>query len=278
MIHNDLARLCVHTMTNRPWSLAECIENYGSLGIPAMSVWRNVIDPEEGGIGIDKAARLVRTSRLRVPALVRGGFFPAPVTEQRVKAIDLNRRCVDEAAALGADMVVLVVGAVPHMPLDEARRQVEDGIVQLLPHAESCRIRLAIEPLHPMYAADWSCINSLREARHLWESIQHELLGVVLDVYHVWFDPDLDQEIHLAGKAGKLFGFHICDWRVETRSLRSDRGLMGDGCIDLRGIREKVEAAGFTGFHEVEVFSEEYWNWDQRQYLELITRRYLEAS
>ena len=156
-------------------------------GIPAMSIWRNVIDPEQGGISIDKAARLVRASGLHVPALVRGGYFPAWDASARRKAIDENRRCLDEAAVLGAEMVVLVVGAVPGMPLDAARQQVRDGVVQLIPDAEACGIRLALEPLHPMYAAEWSCINRMREAREIWESIQHELVGVAVDVYHVWF-------------------------------------------------------------------------------------------
>lgn len=276
MICHDLARLSIHTMTNRPWSLAECVDYYTQAGIPALSVWRNVIDPDEGGMGIAHAARLLHGSGLHVPALVRGGFFPAREQTERAKILDSNRQYIDEAAALAADMLVLVVGAVPGMPLEEARKQVADAVGALVPHAESCGIKLAIEPMHPMYAAEWSCINRLREAREICESLKHPLVGMAIDVYHVWFDPDLQTEIQAAGSQGFLFGYHINDWRVDTQRIQGERGLMGDGCIDLPAFQIMIEAAGFTGFHEVEVFSDQYWNSDQAAYLELILTRYRE--
>ena len=276
MIGNDLSRLAIHTMTNRPWSLAECIEHYTQSGIPALSVWRNVVDTEEGGIGIDQAARLLRSSGLQIPALVRGGFFPAWEHAQREKALDENRQCIDEAAALEADMLVLVVGAVPGMPLAEARKQVGDAIAALIPHAEACGVKLAVEPMHPMYAAEWSCIHRLREAREICESLKHPLVGMAVDVYHVWFDSDLEEEINAAGKQGFLFGYHINDWRVDTQKIQGERGLMGDGCIDLPAFQVMIDTAGFTGFHEVEVFSDKYWSGDQAAYLELILTRYRE--
>jgi len=270
----SLERCAVHTLTNKPWSLAECLEHYAAAGIGGISIWRNVFAPEEGGIGLAEAERLVKASGLAVPALVRGGFFPATDEAQRTASIDHNRRCIDEAATLGAEMVVLVVGAVPGMPLAEARRQVRDGIAAVLPHAEAAGVRLAIEPLHPMYAADKSCINRMAEAREICTSLQHPLVGIAVDVYHVWFDPELEREIELAGEQNTLFAFHICDWRPNTRHLLTDRGLMGDGCIDIPHIRRLVEAAGFTGFNEVEVFSEEYWAMDQSEYLQQILERY----
>jgi len=269
-----LERCAVHTLTNKPWSLAECLEHYANAGIGGISIWRNVFAPEDGGIGLDEAVRLVKASGLAVPALVRGGFFPATNEAKRTESIDHNKRCIDEAAALGAEMVVLVVGAVPGMPLTEARQQVRDGIAAVLPHAESAGVRLAIEPLHPMYAADKSCINRMAEAREICENLQHPLVGIAVDVYHVWFDPDLEREIQLAGEQNTLFAFHVCDWRPETRHLLTDRGLMGDGCIDIPRIRAMVEAAGFSGFNEVEVFSEQYWGMDQSAYLQLILERY----
>jgi len=267
-------RLAIHTLTNKPWSLAECLEHYAAADVPGISIWRNTFEPEEGGIGLEEAVKLVRASGLDVPALVRGGFFPAVAPADRQASIDHNRQCIDEAAALGAKMVVLVVGAVPGVPLAEARKMVQDGIAAVLPHAEANNIQLAIEPLHPMYAADKSCINRMAEARHICEALRHPLVGIAVDVYHVWFDPDLEQEIALAGEQNTLFAYHICDWKPDTRNLLTDRGLMGDGCIDIPHITRLMQSAGFDGFHEVEVFSEHYWNMDQAEYLELILERF----
>jgi sugar phosphate isomerase/epimerase len=261
-------RLAIHTLTNKPWSLAECLDAYGNAGIPGISIWRNVIEP----IGIDEAARLVWASGLQVPALVRGGFFPATTAVARQAAIDENRGIIDEAAALGAEMVVLVVGAVPGIPLAEARAQVSDAIAALLPHAESAQVKLAIEPLHPMYAGDKSCVNTMAQANAICERLGHPLLGIAVDVYHVWWDPELEAEIARAGRDDRIFAFHVCDWRVPTRDLLTDRALMGEGCIDIRQIRGWVEAAGFDGFNEVEIFSETHWAEDQHDYLQRIIR------
>jgi sugar phosphate isomerase/epimerase len=268
----DLSRCAVHTITNKPWTLAQCCAKYAAAGVGGISVWRNVIEP----IGIDEAAKIVRDSGLAVPGLIRGGFFPARDAAERQAAIDTNKTCLDEAAALGAEMVVLVVGAVPGMPLDEARRQVRDGIAACLDHAQATGVKLAIEPLHPMYAADKSCINRMAEAAAICADLKHPNAGIVVDVYHVWWDPDLQEQIRLAGENGWLFGFHVCDWRVETRHMLNDRGLMGDGCIDIPTIRGWVEKTGFGGFNEVEIFSEQYWAMDQDRYLDLIVQRYRE--
>jgi sugar phosphate isomerase/epimerase len=267
----DLKQCAIHTMTNKPWTLAECCQRYAEAGVGGISVWRNVIEP----IGITEASRVVRASGLKVPALVRGGFFPALSDDVRAKAEYENRKCIDEAAAIGAEMVVLVVGAVVGMPLKQAREQVTAGIERLLPYAESSDVKLAIEPLHPMYAADRSCINRMKEARQVCERLRSRHLGIACDVYHVWWDPDLEQEIKLAGEQGTLFGFHVCDWRPNTRDLLNDRGLMGEGAIDIRTIRHWVEATGFSGFNEVEIFSTERWATDQREYLKQITDAYL---
>ena len=274
----DLSRCAIHTMTNKPWSLAECCKHYAAAGVGGISIWRNTVATEEGGVGLDEAARTVRGSGLAVPAYVRGGFFTAHDSADRQKSIDHNKIMLDEAAALGADQVVLVVGATPGLPLDEARKQVADGIGACLEHAASVKVKLSIEPLHPMYAADKSCVNRMREARLICETHRHPMLGIACDVYHVWWDPELAEEIALAGQQGTLFGFHVCDWRVNTRHLLTDRGLMGDGCIDVAGIRTLVEAAGFDGYNEVEVFNEEYWATDQHEYLALITQRYASAT
>jgi sugar phosphate isomerase/epimerase len=267
----DLSKLAIHTMTNKPWTLGECIEQYRAAGVAAISVWRNVLEP----VGTDEAARMLADSGLAVPALVRGGFFPASDPADRQKAIDENRRCIDEAAALSAQMVVLVVGAVPGVDLAEARKQVTEGIAACLPHARERNVKLAIEPLHPMYAAQRSCINRMVEARDICQQLNDSHLGIAVDVYHTWWDPDLQAEIAIAGEQGWLLAFHVCDWRTETRSLLTDRGLMGEGCIDIPKIRGWMEAAGFDGYNEVEIFSDAYWAMDQGEYLAKIKDAYL---
>jgi sugar phosphate isomerase/epimerase len=268
----DLKTAAIHTMTNKPWTLGQCVDRYAAAGVGGMSVWRNVIEP----IGIVEAAKIVRASGLKVPALVRGGFFPALSEDVRRKALFDNFVCIDEAAAIGAEMVVLVVGAVVGMPLSEARRQVADGISQCLEHAAKNKVKLAIEPLHPMYAADRSCINRMKEARLVCEQLQSPWVGIACDVYHVWWDPDLEQEIRLAGEQKTLFGFHVCDWRPNTRDLLNDRGVMGEGAIDIKTIRSWVERAGFRGMNEVEIFSTEKWATDQDAYLKEVTRAFID--
>jgi sugar phosphate isomerase/epimerase len=271
---HDLSRCAIHTMTNKSWSLRQCVDAYDSAGVGGVSVWRNVVEP----IGAKEAARIVRSSGLKVPALVRGGFFVAKDEGGRQAAVDANRICVDEAHEIGAEMIVLVVGAVPGIPLDDARKQVADGIAAVLPHARGAGVKLAIEPLHPMYAGDKSCVNRTADARRICEQLRDPLVGIALDVYHTWWDPDLKSEIAKAGEQGTLFGFHVCDWRLDTRHLLTDRGLMGDGCIDIKAIRGWVEDAGFRGFNEVEVFSEQYWAGDQAAYVKKICRTYLENT
>jgi sugar phosphate isomerase/epimerase len=265
----DLARCAVHTRTTKPWSLAECCRAYAAAGIGGISIWRDAYET----IGVGEARRIVSDSGLRVPAIVRGGFFVAPSDDARRASLDDNRRIIDEAHALDAEMIVLVVGAHPEVPLATARDQVTTAIAELAPQAERAGVKLAIEPLHPMYAADKSCICTLREARKVCEAVGSPAVGVAADVYHIWWDADLEAELDAIGRQGRLFGFHVCDWRVETRHMLTDRGLMGDGVIDIRRIRAKVEAAGFTGFTEVEVFSDDYWSRDQNEYLALIVDR-----
>jgi len=270
----DLSRLAIHTQTTKPWSLKQCIEGYSRAGVRAISVWRHTLEPS----GAKEAGRMLRDAGMRVPALVRGGFFVAGDAKGRQQAIDVNRACIDEAAAIEAEMVVLVVGAMPGLALDEARKQVADGIAALLDHASAAKVKLAIEPMHPMYAADRSCINRMAEARHICERLRHPMLGIAVDVYHVWWDPDLRREIELAGRQGTLFGFHVCDWRVQMRHFLNDRGLMGEGCIPVRTIRGWVEDAGFRGFNEVEIFSDAYWAMDQDRYLEQIRAAYFAST
>ena len=260
----DLSRLCIHTMTTKPWSLAEAIAAYSKAGIPALTVWRQHLKPQAP----EESGRMLRDSGLAVASLCRGGFFPAATEEDRIKALDDNRRAIDEAWAIGAPLVVLVSGAVPGMPLAEARKQITEGIAAILPHAEASGVRLGVEPLHPMYAGDRCAVNTLRQANDMIQTLSHELVGVTVDVYHLWWDPDLEQEIMRAGHS--IFSFHVCDWRTPTRDLLNDRTIMGRGCIPLRRIRGWVEQAGFTGWIEVEIFSDEHWQGSQYEYLNQI--------
>jgi len=270
----DLSRLCVHTVTTKPWAIETAIEKYAAAGVSGITVWRDALegrDPVQIG-------RQIRESGLEVVSLCRGGFFPSPTEAGRRQAIDDNRRAIEQAAGLGAPLIVLVCGAVPGQPLETSRGQIIDGIAAILPDAEAAGIRLAIEPLHPLYADDRSAINTMAQAHAACDRLDHPLVGIAVDVYHVWWDDTLPAQIALAGEKNRLFAFHICDWLTPTRHLLTDRGLMGDGRIDIRGIRAMVESAGFRGHHEVEIFSTQWWESDQDEFLSRITSAYLGQS
>ena len=267
----DFSRLCLHTITTKPWSLQECVENYVNAGIPAITVWRNALE----SMGLYESARLLKSSGLRVTSLCRGGFFPATTAVARAKALDDNRRAIEEAHAIEAPHIVLVVGAVPGIPLPDARKMIADGIAAVLPEAKAAGVKLAIEPLHPMYANDRSAVNTMKQANDMVGHIGSPLVGVAVDVYHLWWDDTLEQEIIRCGQAGALMAFHVCDWRTPTREFLNDRGLMGEGCINIPQIRSWVETAGFNGDIEVEIFSTELWTTDQHQFVERIKKAYL---
>jgi sugar phosphate isomerase/epimerase len=238
------------------WNLIEAAEACLSKGITAIAPWRDQVEK----VGLAEAARVIRANGLRVTGLCRGGMFPAADKAGRAAAIEDNKRAIDEAAALGADCLVLVVGALPpgSRDLAMARQIVAEGIAAILPQARASRMPLAIEPLHPMYAADRACVNTLAQALDICDLLG-EGVGVAIDVYHVWWDPALAPQIARAGAGGRILAHHICDWLVPTRDLLLDRGMMGDGVIDLKGIRHAIEAAGYRGPQEVEIFSAETW-------------------
>lgn len=268
----DLSKLCVHTITTKPWSVEEAADKYAAAGIGGITVWRQWLE----GRDIAATGERLRGNGLEIVSLCRGGFFPAKTKQGLDEAIEDNRRAIREAAELGAPMVVLVCGAVPGQPLEDSREQISDGIAAVLPLAEELGVRLAIEPLHPMYADDRSAINTVASANEVCDRLAHPLVGIALDVYHVWWDPDLAEQTRIAGEKDRLFAFHVCDWRTPTVDLLNDRGLMGEGCIDLKGIRAMVEAAGFEGFCEAEIFSERWWSRDQDEFLGTIAEAYLE--
>lgn len=267
----DLSRLCIHSVTTRPWAIEEAVSRYSAAGVKGITVWRDAF----GGRGPAATGALIRDHGLSVVSLCRGGFFAAGSAGDRARAIDENRRCVDEAAELGAPHVVLVCGSAPGQSLEESRGQIADGIAAVLPHAAAAGVRLAVEPLHPMYAGDRSAVNTLGQARAICGGFRSPWLGVAVDVYHTWWDDRLEEEIRACGREGTLFAFHISDWRTPTVELLEDRGLMGEGCIPIRRIRGWAEEAGFGGFHEVEIFSRRLWAGDQARYLEDIKAAYL---
>ncbi|MBD0260314.1 MAG: sugar phosphate isomerase/epimerase [Cytophagales bacterium] len=270
----DLSRLCVHTITTKPWSIEEAARRFSEAGVGGITVWRDAL----AGRNISRTGQMLRELDLKVVSLCRGGFFPHADAAGRQLALDDNRKAIDEAAALGAPHVVLVCGAVPGQPLEESRKQIRDGIAAVLPHAEAAGVKLAIEPLHPMYADSRSAINTLAQANDMAEELDSSWVGVAVDVYHLWWDPALETEIYRCSRNEQLLAFHLCDWKTPTTDLLNDRGLMGEGCINLRQIRGWVEKAGFTGFNEVEIFSNRYWAGDQAAFLEKIIGAYYQHS
>lgn len=267
----NLEKLCVHTVTTKPWPIEVAVEKFAEAGVKGISVWRDTLENRN----IVQVCNLIRNSGLEVVSLVRGGFFAHTSAELRQSAVTDNLKAIDEAAALGAPMVVLVCGADPGQSLETSRAQIRKGIEAVLPHAEMCKIKLAIEPLHPMYAADRSAINTLAQANDMAEQINSPMVGVAIDVYHLWWDPALEQEIGRCGKNGHLFAYHVCDWNVPTTDMLLDRGLMGEGCIPLKKIRSWIEATGFKGYNEVEIFSTRFWSQNQDDFLKKIIDAYL---
>ncbi|MBI1205622.1 MAG: TIM barrel protein [Rhodopseudomonas sp.] len=238
------------------WNLVEAVEACARHGIKAVDPWRDQV----AAVGLDVAVRAIKDNGMQVSGYCRGGMFPAADAAGRQAAIDDNKRAIDEAAALGAQCLVLVVGGLPAGSRDigAARRMVADGLAAVLPHARASKMPLAIEPLHPMYAGDRACVNTLKQALDLAETLGDDV-GVAIDTYHVWWDPELEAQIARAGRARRIFGYHICDWLVPTKDLLLDRGMMGDGVIDFQRVRGWIEQAGYTGLTEVEIFSAANW-------------------
>ncbi|WP_050631256.1 sugar phosphate isomerase/epimerase family protein [Bradyrhizobium viridifuturi] len=234
-------------------------------GIRAIDPWRDQV----AAVGLDRAVRAVRDAGLDLSGYCRGGMFTAD-SAHRAAARDDNRRAVDEATALGASCIVLVVGGLPQYSrpgsaaskdIAAARHQVHDGIAEMLEYAKQAKLPLAIEPLHPAYAADRACVNTTKHALDICDALdpgRTGTIGVALDVYHIWWDPELTGQIARAGKH-RLLAFHVCDWLVPTRDILNDRGMMGDGVIDIKSVRALVEAQGFAGYSEIEIFSNDWW-------------------
>lgn len=270
----DLSQLCIHTITTKPWSIETAAQQFSEAGVKGITVWRDAL----AGRNIRQTGQLLRDSGLEIVSLCRGGFFPSSDASKRKAALDDNRKAIEEAAELGAPMIVLVCGSDPNQPLEESRKQIQEGIESVLPEAKSAGIKLAIEPLHPMYADTRSAVNTMEQANDMATAINSSFVGVAVDVYHLWWDPHLEHEIKRCGKNNHLFAFHICDWNVPTTDFLWDRGLMGEGCIPVNKIRSWVEETGFNGFYEVEIFSNKFWSEDQSVFLNKIIKAYKENS
>ena len=276
-----LDHLAINTATLSQWPLEYIIESCGRRGIRAIAPWHDEVER----VGLATVRRLLRDAGVALCGYCRAGFFPVARPNGRTAVIERNRRVLDNAKELGAPSVVIVVGGLPgamdgkliSRDLSGAREQVRDGIATVLEYARTLGMPLAIEPLHPMYAADRACVNTLEQALDLCDVLgpqSNVTLGVVIDCYHVWWDPKLEAQIARAGRQ-RLLGFHVCDWLVPTRDMLNDRGMMGDGVIDIRRIRGWLERAGFAGYTEVEIFSSDKWRKrDGNEVLDTCVERY----
>jgi sugar phosphate isomerase/epimerase len=266
---NPLARLSFNQITVDPWTLEQAVRNCVNSGVPNIAVWRHKLSGDASG-----AATLIRNSGLRVSSLCRGGYFSAPTRLEREQRIADNRLAIEEAATLGAPVLVIVSGPPHGQSLSDARATVIDSLHELLPHAEKANIKLGIEPLHPMYAAERSVVVTLKQANDIAEALSSPAAGVVIDAFHVWWDPEVGTEIDRAGV--KIAGFHVSDWPVPLPGILMGRAMMGDGVIELRKLRELVDAAGYNGPIEVEIFNEVVWRMPEGEVMSLIQSRFLE--
>jgi sugar phosphate isomerase/epimerase len=265
-----LERISFNQMTADPWTLEKAVRECEKSGIPYIAAWRHKLDGDAS-----KAAALIRNAGLKVSSLCRGGWFSAPTTEERRQRVADNRRAIEEAAILGAPVLVIVSGPAHGQTLEDARATVFDGLAEVLPDAEKAGVTLGIEPLHPMYAAERSVVVTLKQATDMAEQLRSPAAGVVVDVFHVWWDPDVFREIKRASE--KIVGFHVSDWPVPLPGILMGRAMMGDGVIDIRQLRLAVDATGYDGPIEVEIFNDEIWKNADERLPRLIQQRFLDC-
>ena len=273
---NNLNRLSINQYTTREqWNLAQAIEGYARHNVRAMAV--DVVKLRE--LGLTKAKRLLRDHDMAVSGYCIGGLLTDRDAPKFQAALDNNRRVIDEAAAINAACVVFVAGGLTdgEKEIEAARQRCLDGVRELLPYAQAAGVTLALEPLHPMTGAFRSVLMTLRQANDWFELLgDHPALGIALDVYHIWWEPNLADEI--ARAAGRIAAFHVCDFLMETTDLRLDRGMMGDGVIDIPHIRSMVEATGYDGWVEVEIFSaRDWWQRDPEEVVAVVKDRFLQS-
>jgi sugar phosphate isomerase/epimerase len=265
-----LERLSFNQMTADPWSLEQVVRNCARAGITTIGVWRHKLSGD-----VAAASSTIRREGLHVSSLCRGGWFSAPTADSRRQRIADNRIAIEQAAILGAPVLVMVCGPAHGQTLSDARATVLDGLQEVLPDAEKAGIILGIEPLHPMYAAERSVVVTLRQANDIAEQLASPAAGVVVDAFHVWWDPEVMQQIERA--RGKLVGFHVSDWPIPLPGILMGRAMMGDGVIDLRQLRRAVDATGYDGPIEVEIFNDAIWKNVDDELLQLVQRRFIEC-
>ncbi len=269
-----LARFSINQMTVKQLSLPELVDACGEFGIRNVGLWREPVQE----YGLEATAKLVRDAGLTVTTLCRGGFLTALGPKEREAALADNRRAVEEAATLGTDTLVLVCGGLPagSRDLHGARERIADALGELGPFAESHGVRLAIEPLHPMFASDRCVVSTLAQALDLAERFPAQQVGVTVDTYHIWWDDTAPAQIARAGEGGRVHTFQLADWTTPLpEGVLNGRGQIGDGAIDMREWRGYVEAAGYTGAIEVELFNDGLWARDGREVLQETARRFL---
>jgi sugar phosphate isomerase/epimerase len=265
-----VSRLSINQYTVRNWTIPQLLEGCAAEEISFVSLWRDKV----AETGLDETLKLLGETGVKVSSLCRGGFFPAATLDQQSRNLEENYRAVDEAAAVGAEVLVLVCGGIVNRDLDRSREMVVRGIDHLLPYAEQAGVKLGIEPLHPMFTADRSVIVSLSQANAIIELFKSRNLGMVIDVYHVWWDPAVYSEIERA--SDQIIGFHVNDWIVPVPNMLNGRGIMGDGVIAIKRLREAVIQAGYNGPIEVEIFNEELWQLPGGELLRLVKDRFLQ--
>ncbi|UCA49017.1 sugar phosphate isomerase/epimerase [Streptomyces sp. WA6-1-16] len=277
MTNGDLARLSINQETIKQWSLPELAEGCVKAGIDKVGLWRAPVQ----AYGVERTAGLLADAGIGVTSLCRGGFFTALDPAERARALDDNRAAIDEAAALSTDTLVLVSGGLPpgSRDLHGARERVAEALAELAPYAAARGVRLAIEPLHPMYASDRCVVSTLAQALDLAERFPAEQVGVVVDTYHLWWDDRAPEQIVRAGAGGRIHSFQLADWITPLPAgVLLGRGQLGDGSVDFRAFRRDVEAAGFDGPIEVEIFNEALWARDGAEVLAEVAERYVQHA
>ncbi|GAA2983387.1 sugar phosphate isomerase/epimerase family protein [Streptomyces fulvorobeus] len=274
---SDLTRLSINQETIKQWSLPELAEGCAKAGIDKAGLWRGPVQE----YGVERTARLLGDAGIGVTSLCRGGFLTAPDPAGRARALDDNRAALDEAAGLSTDTLVLVSGGLPAGSRDlyGARERVADALAELAPYAAERGVRLAIEPLHPMFASDRCVVSTLSQALDIAERFPAEQVGVVVDTYHVWWDDQAPAQIARAGAGGRIHSFQLADWITPLPAgVLLGRGQLGEGSVDFRALRQQVEDTGFTGPIEVEIFNESLWARDGSEVLAEVAARYLEHA
>ncbi|MER7552949.1 sugar phosphate isomerase/epimerase family protein [Streptomyces anulatus] len=277
MTDGRLARLSLNQETIKQWSLPELAEGCVKAGIGMVGLWRAPVQ----AYGVERTARLMADAGLTVTSLCRGGFFTALDPGTRSRALDDNRAAIDEAAALSTDTLVLVSGGLPPGSRDlyGARERVAEALAELAPYAAARGVRLAIEPLHPMYASDRCVVSTLGQALDIAERFPADRVGVVVDTYHLWWDDRAPAQIARAGAGGRIHSFQLADWITPLPAgVLLGRGQLGDGSVDFREFRRLVEAAGFDGPIEVEIFNEALWARDGAEALAEVAERYVQHA